>query len=592
MQKEKSVLKNGMRQLFVTLICCSPLSSALAQLRPPVSEPTETEAVYTLEFTENFGDAAPRPVTPLPAKAQRVSSHAGNVSFNFDAAVPDSVRIAANVAANIWGAMLMPLDSVKIDFGYQPLTNDVETEVRYQEIGGQSYCPKSYYVSRINTNVPHNMKIAGSIKLNSSQSWECGFGDVNNISARNVTYAVMRSIANILGFGSSLCVKNKHISFALEKGYSTFDYMVFNSNDEFLSEIPHLNRRDNPRLNAFVQPTAPVEIFVAKQHPQYKLYAPPVYESGKSLVYLDNPGSLMHHDLNVGDKSFTVDAVTRELLDSVGWGLGVQPAVKISSDDVDSTGIASAYESHRFTVNHQGQFNNSHWSYSLMLKDGTAAMIKEQTGGDSFEVPALSDISRFGRNVNGDLCGKIKLTGELDGVAVEDVFNLYLEVEPVITKVEIIDKVLSADGLYYDLLFNVTYLGSETVKYEVEQDMIISYIDRYSVNEPFIAHCKVPHLVADLTTWVDITVKNAYGSDKYTIELPPFGQTTSDISPAGIVGVATSAPNPGIEVYSVSGVRLGYFDSPNCLNELPVGIYLIKCSTENGLVKTIKYIKR
>lgn len=578
---------------MITLICCPSLVPALAQLRPVVSETDSVEDVYIIEFTDNFGDGVSRPVITLPVKTQRVSSDGGAITFNFDSAVPDSVRIAANVAANIWGAMLTPQDSVEIDLRYEPLANDVETEVYYQKIDTQLYCPFSYYFNRIKTDIPSNERTPTAlIKLNSNQSWECGFGETAIASARNVTYAVMRSIANALGFGSSLCIKNNYISFALNQGYSTFDYMVFNSNGEALSDIPHMNRRDNPRLNAFVQPSSSVEVFVAKNQPGYKLYAPPVYELGKSLVYLDNTRSLMHHDLNVGDKSFRVDAVTRELLDSVGWGLSDQPAVEISSVDVDLTGIASAYESHNFSVNYDGQLTNGYWSYVVESKEGPDVTIKEQSGGDSFEIPALDNIGRFARNVNGDLCGKIRYTGELNGVKVQDAFSLYLEVEPVITKVEIVSQTPSADSLYYDLLFNVTYLGADVVKYEVEQDMAISYIDRYSVEESFIAHCKVPHLMADFTTWVDISVKNAYGSDKYTIELPPFGQQFDNQSPAGVENLVKSDANSVFEVYSVSGVRLGCFDNTDCFDELPAGIYLIKHYDNSGLAKTIKYVKR
>lgn len=51
------------------------------------------------------------------------------------------------------------------------------------------------------------------------------------------------------------------------------------------------------------------------------LYAPTLFETYKSLIYLDDEESLMHFDLKTGTKRFRVDEVTKELLHAIAGAL-------------------------------------------------------------------------------------------------------------------------------------------------------------------------------------------------------------------------------------------------------------------------------
>lgn len=65
-------------------------------------------------------------------------------------------------------------------------------------------------------------------------------------------------------------------------------------------------------------------IFAELSGKAYRMYTPKKFELGRSLVYLDCPGSLMHYDLETDAPDGDIDDTTLALLNAVGWNLRFQ----------------------------------------------------------------------------------------------------------------------------------------------------------------------------------------------------------------------------------------------------------------------------
>ena len=149
-----------------------------------------------------------------------------------------------------------------------------------------------------------------------------------------------------------------------------------------------------------------------------------------------------------------------------------------------------------------------------------------------------------------------------------------------------IRKVPKYSNNYYDLYFTVCYTGASnlTVVKEEEGD---SFLRTQYVYEPYIAHVKVINVSYDYWAWVDITVKNDYGQDTYTIELP--AEETYHMASAPI---SLSIDNYIVDVYDISGKRnlTGICESE--LANLQNGLYILEYRNSNGeRVRTEKFIK-
>ena len=125
----------------------------------------------------------------------------------------------------------------------------------------------------------------------------------------------------------------------------------------------------------------------------------------------------------------------------------------------------------------------------------------------------------------------------------------------------------------YDYCFTVSYVGASSVTIGVEQEYS-SYYEINHVNEPSPAHVILKYLSRGNKVWVDVSVKNEYGEDKRTIEIPV--QTPTAISEAS----ATEADH--IDVYSLSGTLLGQVKSLSELSAYRSCALLLRYIDKNG----------
>lgn len=562
----------------------------------------ETETITYYDNFVDYGNIAGY-LAPLSDKEERVSSNAGKIIYESDTQLPDSVRICIEAAKDIWESRLGNGALVRLKFVYGNTIsgNDVEIDVSYNR-GSSILRPISLYRYLNNIEENDSTSADATITINSAIPWNCSHKATSVNGSRNLTYSLLRSIAVTLGVGSSVTQKRMTsgkdiIAFATLRGTHTiFDTLIFDDEGARLSDIPNVGNRNNVALNTFIQPSTRT-IYALKADDEHRMYAPQVYEPFRSLIYMDNPNSLMYYDAAVGDKVLQIDTTTIELLNAIGWDMPTKD-VEIIGEGIPNTGIASAYEPHTFTVrNHTGQqLSDIRWKFVLPLKDGKDDVIEQRDNTLDFSIPKISNVNKYNVNINGDIYGIIEFSAYANGMEVRDAYRVSLELKPEIRSVNIISKTshLAPYESSYDLDCVVEYVGCNQLLVQLEEEYS-SILESQIVNEPFLAHINVETINGSYYAWLDITAQNKYGKDVYTIELPPYPDDSNHlvsnrVRKTVISGVTVDTER--IEVFNLIGNKIVNLSDLSEIEKLPCGIYILNKYHSGILVNQSKYIKK
>ena len=125
----------------------------------------------------------------------------------------------------------------------------------------------------------------------------------------------------------------------------------------------------------------------------------------------------------------------------------------------------------------------------------------------------------------------------------------------------------------YDYSFTVSYVGASSVAVGVEQEYS-SYYEIHHVNEPSPAHVILKYLSRGNKVWVDVSVKNEFGEDKRTIEIP--------VQSPDAIGNAPAAEANHIDVYTMSGTLLGHVKSLSELSAFRARTLLLRYIDKDG----------
>ncbi|MGM9799605.1 MAG: hypothetical protein ACI30M_02830 [Muribaculaceae bacterium] len=483
----------------------------------------------------------------------------------FEEDIPENIRVAVEAARDYWEAKIPAQQAIWIQINMSELEENIATQVDvcyYNEDSEVLRGVPTSLASQIlgkelgNTDVPD-----GIIRLNNSLEWNCSFSSSSE-DGFSVSYLCLRAISVVLGFGSGVSSEfnsedGKEYFFFNCEVPSVFDKKIRNGNiymsdlDEFSDELRDFVLSDNLRVKG--------------ENGEYDLYSSNPFIRGKSLVYLNEPTSLMHYELGDGDKFFTIDDITIDVLKGIGWDFGLDEGyASIKCDDIGDDGIGSAYAPHVFSLT-LGNPLSCRWKFSLKNDTGN---YEEVLNGEntSFVLPVISDVNNYYINTNGDLVGKIECEYVLDGKSYKaKPFSVSLELRPSIMSVQKVGKEIFGDE--YTVSFEVVYRGSEMISLEVLEENS-SICVSYDFYEPFIAHITTPHLQKNKVYYLTFKAINRYGS--VTSDEIIYSEETTTVE-----SVDNTLSKEDISVYSVYGEKV-YSGNSNDFKEscLSPGIYL------------------
>lgn len=518
----------------------------------------------------------------LPAKVHRVSSKRGNIQLLHTERLPDSMRVALDVAKSMWESKIYNKQPIYIDVAFDFLDLDIAmaADVIYFTDSDTSNklngCPSSL-ANQISDELKKSSEDSpdGYIIFNHDIDWVCNFSE-NPLSGFNLTTMALKGIARCLGFGSSIMEMGEDKFLYYFDIPTYFDNKLY-SGTTFLSDL----KAESPQMANFVKSE---NVFLDTPSDTYKIYAPKQYRPYMSLCYFDNENSLMSYSMGEGNQVLAIDDMTLDVLKSIGWDLPTT-GFKIISSDISDDGIGSSYSSHTFSLD-KGSSNvsNYQWKFYLLNKSKEFELVSTGNSSD-FTIDAVEFPEDYDIDYNGDIQGRVECSytvGDIEYNAVP--FSLSLELAPVIFSIDNLNVVKQEGKHSFYVTFTVRYAGSDYIDVEVEEEYDPA-VRSYWIQEPFVAHVKTGYISSLYYSWITVNVTNEYGSVNRTMTFyPDIITSTEEIGNEAREVVA-------LQLFNLSGTMM--FDGhPSDLSAegFPKGIYLKKEIFDNGNSNTSKYV--
>lgn len=530
------------------------------------------------------------------AKARRTSNkRCGFIKVNFmDGNMPDSLKYAIEIAQDVWSSYMHVGDSLILDVYFNNTINtDVQTSVSWAILGSDTYYhPMSLYrsmnmIDYTDKNNQVNYSFDAKVTINSDSDW-C-IGSCVSDHPKKLLFAMLQCMGKGLGYTSTIKKDSRGLKFSLGRGMSIFDAMIFSEDDKRMENLSNHKQRE---LTDFGQQDSGY-LYVMKKSDPYKIYAPKIFEPSKSLNYSLDPSSIMYYG-NRGDCELIIDDVTLDILHGVGWGFDQMiPRVEIIGENIDSTGIASAYENHRFYLKPTDRVLSDHqWYYMLPLKEGGYDTIMTSSNTDMI-IPAITSENLYKRTIEGDIRALITYSGKDGEEPVSGVYNLTLELKPLIEVCGVNLTSNPYDDTFYDVVVDVSYKGCHSLLGYVEEEYTSSYISCIS-NTPYYTQLRFNAIDSWGTAWIHIEANNTYGSTTYVYEIPAGTEYANGRkkTKSFMDVLKMEDAQYAIEVYDISGQYFGTVHNKHELAKIKKSPLILKIYTEGEYIRTIKYSNR
>lgn len=519
---------------------------------------------------------------PLSAKSNRVSTIKGQIVMTYDSNLPDSIKNAINMAKGMWESRLVCKQPIYVNVVFEPQAQNIAmiSDVCCYGEGDFRGCPTSLLSQLNDAEYCDPASPDGIILLNSNLSWNC---DINTHVANenNLTTMILRGIARTLGFGSSVTQKTESkIDFYF--GWPTyFDKLLRNQNVWL-----HSMDGNSAEMRNFITSG---NVVIDTPSSTYKVYAPSVYDSGKSLYYIEGRKSIMSNSLSQGNIPLEIDDYTVDILNAIGWNIPLNDG-NIKCDNLSDNYNISAYIPHTFSIDKAEGDVISDYNWSFQLKDESGVYTTVSKGSASgFIIAEISAPDGYYVNSAGEMEGRIECIYTLNGKQKRAFSDLSLDLKPVILSIDNLEVHENQEDYYFWLTFELNYRGSNKV-YICVSDEESPYITRNEFYEPLLAHITTTQMSTTCYSWVDIDINNQYGKTTKTLEFAPTQEALEKIPSSGIDDInSTYGTTARLIVIKLDGSVL--YDGPESnfsKEQLPGGLYIMKTMMPDGTSNVTK----
>lgn len=498
----------------------------------------------------------------------------------------EEMQYAIKAAAQLWEEKLYIPKKIILKFEKERMgveAADFAAQVRYTLLpGGNEAYPQSFFMNFLTDN--KRLAEDAVILVNEDVDWDYSFsGEITN--KKNLTTAMLRAIAMSLGFGSSV-VNNpaKGVVFSTRRYFSPFDNLIVNSNNIRLNTMPN-NGRTSQELISYV--SGDNVYYKTPNNDSFKLYAPSEFHGYNYLSYFDTKGDLMSYNIRIGDKNQQIDEKTLEVLKEIGWK-EPENSLKIMAKDINATGMASAFQGYSFHAETtSGSITDYSWKYELLNNEMVFDSIKVGNSSE-FSIDKVDDLTKYYKNINGDIKGKISLNATVNGTKMSKVFYIYLATKPTFISVKV-DAITRVPGSsFYSLDLTVIYSGADYLYTEQSEEFGV-FMNTHTFEIPYIVHLHYEHIHVDGRVWVDLVLNNEVGKAYYTVEIPSQLNSLDDFTQ---IKEKVADPNiVQVEVRDIQGRIILQTRNYEDVERLPKGMYIIMITYVNGEKITKKICK-
>ena len=400
-----------------------------------------------------------------------------------------------------------------------------------------------------------------TIDINAYVYWNSSWANELEFGYDNLTTALTRHLAHILGFGTSIVQCGTGINFANPNTASLFDNLIVNADNQSLGALVGFGSSE--AIETFLAQ----DLYLNLPGGRLKMYSNPqgfvLYRSG--CYFSLETDNLMNYPYQDKTRLLPINPETLDALSAIGWE--VKPhELSIEGRSLDAYGYGSVYQGHTFKAfGRDGKpIANAQWKYQLYNNHSGTYVDKAQGTGGSFTIPSILMGDEY---LDKFQCQQGRVVCEANnGTSVS--YPVFLDAHPLVLGYQIANVQDTEDPYYFSFDITLSYVGSDngvlTVCNEGGSAMLF---DIKGFGQTTI---HVPGAFKYSQLWIDVSLDNGYGSGTKRF----YYDYDSNLS-KGEIGINFPEVRENVEIFTLHGVRLYGVSS---LDELPRGIYIIRKS--------------
>ena len=526
----------------------------------------QTEETYKVTYVDSVGNNysayAPQPLveTVVEGETYELRSRQGNIL----ATVPVSPYMTIGVehclmmAMDVWEEQLNIKEPVRFKVTFnENMSPDVEiqTTVEYALDRNRNCAP----LNLLNQIEFQRKDEATTIDINAYVYWNSSWANELEFGYDNLTTALTRHLAHILGFGTSIVQSGTGINFANPNTASLFDNLIVNADNLSLGSLAGFGSSE--AIEAFLVQDLYLNLPGGKQRLYSNSQGFVLYRSG--CYFSLEKDNLMNYPYQDKTKLLPINPETLDALSAIVWE--VKPhELSLDGSSLDTYGYGSVYQGHIFKASGQDgtPITNARWKYQLYNNHSGAYVDQTQGTGGSFTIPSILKGNEY---LDKYQCQQGRVVCEAnDGASVS--YPVFLDAHPLVLGYQIANVQDAENPYYFSFDIILSYVGSDNGVLTVCNEGGAAMLFDIKGSGQTTIH--VPNAFKYSQLWIDVSLDNNYGSGTKRF----YYDYDSNLSKREI-GIDFPDVQENVEIFTLHGVRLYGISS---MDELPRGIYIIR----------------
>ena len=337
----------------------------------------------------------------------------------------------------------------------------------------------------------------GQITVNANIDWDASWGYESPYGIDRFTTAMLRHIAHLLGFGSSVGYRGDNLRF-LGVLPTAFDQMILDDEDNLLS------------LSTNIGNFLSRDIYLQVGNNKY-----PLFSSGQGYIsyrtanfFSIGEEAIMEYPYINVESLLCIDSIVLEVLEAIGWTITDDKKRVITGTNLDIDGYGSYYSIHTFGIHPDGATVNR-WVLQLFDNNTHQYQDVEVGYGQSF-CPVNYTITDSYLDDFNCIQARIRCTlTDSEGTRTYN-YPLFLELAPWLDSYEISNVVYHSTSNTYDLDFLIHQNGAALIRLYVGNDYSMSQSYLMPVSNPSTLH--IANVPTAGNSYLDLTMENSYGT--------------------------------------------------------------------------------
>lgn len=494
------------------------------------------------------------------------------VKYNDNFFMTEGVKRCLRIALDAWENKLninIPINfNINVSEDLDP-SLEIKTTVAYAS-DGRSVMPTSLFAQNKGDEITN---VNDTLTINAFANWKTSWdNDGTQWGEDNLQTALLRHIAHLLGFGTSVVERAGGLGFAVRRFASPFDNLVSDGRQTLGS----MALRGTPtQINDFFKGNLIINTSAAN----YKLFSSTTgYVPFRSGNYFSLPDdNILNYPY--GDRSalLPINDETLDVMAAIGWDVNPHD-IHIYGNNTDRIGYGSLYTELTFHAENAAEKPvGGIWTYQVYDNTTQTYIDRESGQGTSFTISPADEGQAY-MDEFACLQGRVAFTTARKTYTLP----LTLNARPLFIGYDITNIQETAGSDYYSFDLRLSSRGAAGGDVIVSSDY--GTLATLSLNADGEQTLHVGNALKIGSTYLTISLNNGYGTTSQYITLPPFSNHTLEAYDQSTNIKDISFQNELFDVYSLQGVLIG---KNKRLSDLDKGTYIIKSTTQSWKSKKI-----